>query len=150
MLKYSQKPINPEKYLSELIGFCKEQDDVVSLYLFGSRASGTAGPLSDIDIAILLKEGRNCEVYKDREGFYWDKVNEILYTDEVSFVLLNIAPLTIQYGVITDSKVLYSSNEDIRLSFEERVINFYMDFKPILDEYNKELLRQIKEGTAFG
>lgn len=150
MLKFSQKPIEPEKYLKDLIKFCEIQDDIIALYLFGSRASGMAGPLSDIDIAILLKEGLGKEVYSKKELFYLGKTNEILHTDEVSFVLLNNAPLTGQYGVIIDSKVLYSRNEDERLSFEERVIDEYMDFKPFLDEYDREFLKQIKEGTAFG
>jgi len=63
---------------------------------------------------------------------------------------VNNAPLTGQYGVIIDSKILYSRDEDARLSFEEMVIDEYMDFKPFLDEYDKEFLKQIKEGTAFG
>ena len=33
---------------------------------------------------------------------------------------------------------------------EEKVIDNYMDFRPVLDEYDKEFLKQIKEGTAFG
>ncbi len=150
MLKFSQKPIEPEKYLPDLIEFCKTQDNIIALYLFGSRASGTTGPLSDIDIAILLKEGLGKEAYSKKELFYLGRANEILHPDEVSFVLLNSAPLTGQYGVIIDSKVLYSRDEDERLSFEERVIDEYMDFKPFLDEYDREFLRQIKEGTAFG
>lgn len=150
MLKFSQKPISPEKYLPDLIEFCKAQDDVVALYLFGSRATGSAGPLSDIDIAILLNEGLGKDTYWDKMTFYWDKANEILHSDEVSFVLLNTAPLTIQYGVITESKVMYSRDEDTRFFFEEKIIDKYMDFRPVLDEYDKEFLKQIKEGTAFG
>jgi len=57
MLKFSQKPIEPEKYLPAFIEFCKRQDDIIALYIFGSRASGTYGPLSDIDIAVLLPQG---------------------------------------------------------------------------------------------
>lgn len=149
MLKLSQKTIEPEKYIDNLIEFCKGREDIIALYLFGSRAKDVAGPLSDIDIAILLKEGLGKESYKEKESFYWSKANETLHTDEVSFVLLNIAPLTIQYGVITDSKVLYSKDDGLRLSFEERIINKYMDFRLILNEYDREFLKQIKEGTAF-
>ena len=150
MLKFSQKPIEPEKYLKDLIEFCKTQENIIALYLFGSSAYGTAGPLSDIDIAILLKEGLRKEAYSKKELFYLGMSNKILHTDEVSFVLLNNAPLTGQYGVIMDAKVLYSRDEDARLSFEERVIDEYMDFKPFLEEYDREFLKQIKEGTAFG
>lgn len=149
MLKFSQKQIAPEKYLPALVEFCKTQDEVIALYLFGSRATGSAGPLSDIDIAILLNEGLGKDTYWGKMTFYWDKANDILHTDEVSFILLNTAPLTIQYGVITESKVMYSRDEDTRLSFEEKVIDNYMDFRPVLDEYDKEFLKQIEEGTAF-
>ncbi|MCX5846423.1 MAG: nucleotidyltransferase domain-containing protein [Deltaproteobacteria bacterium] len=150
MLKFSQKPIEPEKYLPAFIEFCKRQDDIIGLYIFGSRASGTHGPLSDIDIAVLLPQGLGRDVYNKKELFYLGKANELLHTDDVSFVVLNKAPLTIQYGVITDSKVLYAKDEEARLSYEETVIDRYMDFKPVLDEYDREFVRQIKEGTAFG
>ena len=150
MLKFSQNPIEPEKYLSSLIDFFKAQNDVVAVYLFGSRASGTAGPLSDIDIAVLLKEGLGKEMYSEKEVNYLSRANDILHTDEVSFVLLNKAPLTIKYGVITDAKILFSRDEDARFSFEERVMDEYMDFRPVLEEYDREVLRQIREGVAFG
>lgn len=150
MLKFSQNPIEPEKYLSSLIDFFKAQNDVVAVYLFGSRASGTAGPLSDIDIAVLLRKGLGNGIYSEKEMDYLGKSNEILRTDEVSFVLLNKAPLTIQYGVISEAKVLFSRDEDARLSFEERVIDEYMDFRPVLEEYDREFLRQVREGVAFG
>jgi hypothetical protein len=150
MLKFTPKPIHPEKYLPALIEFCTKQDDIIALYLFGSRASGTQGALSDIDIAVLLPQGSRQDFYNERELFYLGEVNEILHTDEVSFIVLNKAPLTVQYGVITDAKVLYSKDEEARLLFEEAVIDGYMDFKPVLDEYDREFVRQIKEGTAFG
>lgn len=150
MLKFSQNSIEPEKYLPGLIEFFKTQYDVISVYLFGSRASGTAGPLSDIDIAVLLKEGLGKGIYSEKEMDCLGKSNDILHTDEVSFVLLNKAPLTIQYGVISEAKVLFSRDEEVRLSFEERVIDEYMDFRPVLDEYDREFLRQVREGIAFG
>ncbi|MEN6320250.1 MAG: nucleotidyltransferase domain-containing protein [Syntrophaceae bacterium] len=150
MLKFSQIPIEPEKYIPDLIEFCRKQDDIVALYLFGSRASGTHGPLSDIDIAVLLENGLGRDEYNTKELSYLGEANTLLHTDEISFVVLNKAPLTIQYGVIIDAKVLYSKDEEARLFFEETVIDKYMDFKPVLDDYDREFLRQIKEGTAFG
>lgn len=150
MLLFSQKPISPEQYLPDLIEFFKTQSDVVAVYLFGSRASCTAGPLSDIDIAVLLKEGLGKGIYSEKEMDYLGKANDILHTDEVSFVLLNKAPLTIQYGVLTEAKVLFSRDEEARLSFEERVIDEYIDFRPVLEEYDREFLMQIREGIAFG
>lgn len=149
MLKFSQNPIEPEKHLPSLIEFFRAQNDVVAVYLFGSRASGAAGPLSDIDIAVLLKEGLGKDIYSEKEMIYLSRANDILHTDEVSFVLLNKAPLTIKYGVITEAKVLFSRDEEVRLSFEERVMDEYMDFRPVLDDYDREFLRQIREGVAF-
>jgi predicted nucleotidyltransferase len=33
----------------------EQEPDVVVAYLFGSVARGTAGPLSDVDVAVLLR-----------------------------------------------------------------------------------------------
>jgi predicted nucleotidyltransferase len=150
VLKFSEKQIEPEKHLPKLIEFCRNRDDIIALYIFGSRASGTHGPLSDIDIAVLLMQGLEKDLYTKKELDYLNETNEILHTDEVSFVVLNTAPLTIQYGIIIDAKVLYSKDEETRLFFEEIVVDKYMDFKPVLDAYDREFIRQIKEGTAFG
>ncbi|MBC8231065.1 nucleotidyltransferase domain-containing protein [bacterium] len=45
--------IDIEKYISKLSNLFA-QEPVKVVYLFGSQAMGTAGPLSDIDIGILL------------------------------------------------------------------------------------------------
>jgi predicted nucleotidyltransferase len=47
--------VNLEPYLPELKRIF-EQRGVVLAYLFGSQATGRAGPLSDVDFAVLLDQ----------------------------------------------------------------------------------------------
>src|SRR3989304_2729487 len=100
MLKFSQKPIEPEKYLRNLIEFCASQGDIIALYLFGSRAHGIAGPLSDIDIAILLKGGLGKEAYGEKDVFSVGAVAVSWRTAAVGLLLLHLCRDTGQYGVI--------------------------------------------------
>jgi predicted nucleotidyltransferase len=73
---------------------------VVLAYLFGSQAEGTAGPLSDVDIAVLL------EPQVDRERWFQvrlDLTNELMglfhrdkvdWQDSETFLFTSTLPLT--------------------------------------------------------
>src|ERR1700681_2023078 len=39
---------------------------VVAAYLFGSLARGTAGPLSDVDVALLIRDAREADAICER------------------------------------------------------------------------------------
>jgi predicted nucleotidyltransferase len=115
---------------------------VVALYLFGSYAHGAEGPLSDVDIAVLLHapgEDDGGRLGLDLLG----EVNRLLGTDEVSFVVLNEAPLTLRYEVVRTGKVLVDNDRSARLRFETHTEDLYLDFKPFLEAYDEALLRQL-------
>lgn len=68
----------PDRVMDEVAGFAKK-NSVTKVILFGSRAKGTNGERSDIDIAVIGG---------DLEGFCWDikeKVNSLLSFDIVEF-----------------------------------------------------------------
>lgn len=68
----------PDSVMDEVAGFAKK-NSVTKVILFGSRAKGTNGERSDIDIAVAGG---------DFEGFYWDikeKINSLLSFDIVEF-----------------------------------------------------------------
>ena len=65
-------------------------------------------------------------------------------TYQVSVVLLNKAPLVISYGVLKESKVLFSANDNLRLDFEEKIIKQYLDFRYHLNIYDNEFISMIK------
>jgi hypothetical protein len=116
---------------------------VVAVYLFGSFARGEEGPLSDIDLALLLNPRTARADLAPLALDYLIELNSLLGTDEVGFVLLNSAPLTLRHEVVRTGKVLVDNDPEARLDLEVRTEDLYMDFKPALDAYDDELLRQL-------
>ncbi len=147
MIKFGKSLKDQDKRLPELVEVLSKRIDILAIYLFGSRATGTSDDLSDIDIALLLK---SAHAPLDIELELIDTITTTLGTDEVSLVVLNNAPLTIRYGVIKDPKVLYSADDNARLSFEESVRKQYLDFSYYLNQYDAEFISQLKTGKFHG
>jgi predicted nucleotidyltransferase len=145
MIKYGKKLTGTEDRLPQLAEKLSERNDILAIYLFGSRALKIADDMSDIDIAILLRDDK---LSFDEELHLLNEINSILGTDEVSLVILNKAPLVIRNGVIKESKVLYCVDDNARFMFEENVIKQYMDFKYYLDAYDKEFMASMKYGKV--
>ena len=113
-------------------------------YLFGSQATGKAGPLSDIDIAVLL--GGPPDKWFDCRLDLIGMISEALRSDHLDLVLLNEAPPLLRDRVIRYGRVIFCRDEPARIEFEVRTMREYLDFKPYRDLYAKEMLKQIREG----
>ncbi len=122
---------------------------VVAAYLFGSHTSGRPTSLSDIDVGILLIEG-----LPDMESFRIEmsltgELEKIFNTINIDLVVLNKAPLPIQYNA-TCGKLLFCTDHDKSIDFEVYVRKYYIDCLPIYREYREEFFKRIKEGRAPG
>jgi len=94
-------------------------------YLFGSLAKGTAGPLSDIDVAVYLKEETDSgEVKLDLTARLMDAQG----ADRVDVVVLNDAPLPLQARVLRCNRILLDRAPHRRHAFESLVLREYFDF----------------------
>lgn len=122
------------------------QPDVVLVYLYGSYALGKTWAESDLDIGVL---------FDDKETPYETFKQALRCAGELQFRLggievdlreLNGAPVEFLMQVIKSGRCLYARSERSRVQFETRVIREYLDFKPVLDEYYRELRQRLKEG----
>ena len=127
-----------EKTSQELPFFFEEEKPIVVAYLFGSMAKGTAGRLSDVDIAILMS--RDHRPTLDYHLYLMSKLANILRR-EVDVVILNEATPLLRFEVIKHGKVLYCRDEIERIAFEERTIDEYLDMNKIEKEYLECLLQ---------
>lgn len=79
----------------------KDYPYIASAYLFGSQVSGKTGPMSDVDIAILVTEdapkGRKLIHEEDYLSY---KVAKALDVEEVDLVDLNSQGLIFQHNVL--------------------------------------------------
>ena len=120
--------------------------EVVSIYLFGSRAQGMEGPLSDYDFGILMHASgshRGDAVYDTLYDLLAPHCPRTLENDVIDIVFLHDAPLELRMHIVRYGKVLYDANPKLRLRFEERTQLEYADFKPILDEMDRVILKSL-------
>jgi len=122
---------------------------VAVVYLFGSQARGDSGPLSDVDIAVLLTGQPTAEECAQQQLALLDKVTAYLRRDDVDVVILNRAPLLLQHRVIRDGTVLFCRDDLYRVRYEAQTIMAYLDFRYYQERYFDALKdRILREGLG--
>jgi len=110
---------------------------VAVVYLFGSKATRRASPLSDTDIGVVLGEMRP---EQDTRAQYIAlfKIFSDLYPDsKVDIVFLQRAPLALQFSAIRDGKVIFEEDPVFRADYENLVVKQYLDFRPVLELFDR-------------
>jgi predicted nucleotidyltransferase len=103
---------------------------VLVAYLFGSHATGRAGPASDRDIAVLL----DADLTRQQRG-RWQleligRLLDLYRSDAIDLVILNDAPPLVRFEVIRVRHVLYNRDDEARVAFEVRTMQEWFDWAP--------------------
>jgi len=108
---------------------------LVVAYLFGSVARGTAGPTSDVDVAVLF----DTTPPRALEGLPVHLQNDLEHVTarRVDLVVLNEAPPDLVHRVLRDGIILVEGDRAARVRFEVRARNEYFDLLPVLQEYRR-------------
>jgi predicted nucleotidyltransferase len=125
MIRYTKLPENIERLLPKAQAYLQSRSDITFAYLFGSLARGRSTPLSDVDIAVYLSEG---EITIERKMEILGKLMELLETDEIDFVILNTAPLTLRMKVLENKTVIVDNAPFLRYAYESVTMRKYFDF----------------------
>ncbi len=149
MIKFKKIEHDVEKYFPEATSFLRGDSDISAAYLFGSYAKGRTGPLSDVDLAVLLVEGFPGEQYFDKQLDLQGNLSRILKTDEVDIVILNKANYVLAYEVLKSGKLLFTKDLIQRISFQKNVLDNYLDTQRLRSVNFAKMRKRIKEGT-FG
>ncbi len=107
------------------------------VYLFGSKVTGRANRLSDVDIGVVLK---SLPMSADTRVLYnvlYQLFSELYPKSKIDIVFLQKAPLSFQYAVIKEGKVLYEENPKMTVDYEYKVVNQYLDFRTFLDFFDR-------------
>lgn len=124
-----------KRQLKSLESIFTAYPEVVLAYLFGSRASGKSGPLSDYDFAVYLEEKDKKRMF-DIKLALMDKIGRILKTDKVDIVVLNLTESPeLKYNIIARGRLIYEK-EPYRVIVEPKILNEYFDFRALLLRYN--------------
>lgn len=121
--------------LKKLFDIFKLYSAIKLVYLFGSRASGKIGPLSDYDFAFYLDEKDAKKRFNIRLELI-GKISMVLKTNDVDVCILNdIDGPELKYNIINDG-VLIFEKEPFKVLVEPRILTEYFDFREILLRYN--------------
>jgi predicted nucleotidyltransferase len=129
-----------------------ERDEIEFAYLFGSHAKGTAGQLSDIDIAVYVKD-KTLSLKKQYPYGYKAalaaELMRILKTNDVDIVVLNEAKPFLRHQVIKYGRLLKCVNEELRVMFWVDTLQRYDDAKWLMKIQHDSMKKRIARGT-FG
>ena len=129
-----------------LLAFLAGQEYVKLAYLFGSVVGGRGGKLSDVDIAVFLDES-----LKKRDMFNLhvkliSELTSILKTDKLDLVIMNDAPLTLNYEIIKANRPLLVRDEEKKIDFEHGILSSYLDRRYYEKRWASEFLKKVAEG----
>ena len=145
MIKFHKIKTDHRNFLHRVKEFFRQTPEIVLAYIFGSYAKDNPQPLSDFDIAVLIEEIKQEKLGSKRLELL-SQIMDILHTDEVDLVMLNYAPLTLQFEIIKNGKLLYRTGEAKRIEYEIEVVNKFLDTTTIRKEYFRYLRMAIKQG----
>ena len=142
-------PIGPiEDYLPQLQAVFEKQG-VILAYLYGSQASGKAGPLSDVDIAVLFARGVESRERFDRILKLMGALSGVFKRDDVNVLDLDEGTPLLNNNVRLHGRAIFCADERARIAFEVNVLQRYLDTVPLRRELNEYLVARIRCGL-FG
>jgi uncharacterized protein len=110
---------------------------IVLVYVFGSFAQGDTGPMSDLDLAVLLTRTAPVAVLRAELEDAFSTFSDELPLD---LLILNQAPVELAYSVISQGQVLYERAIVERVEYEADVMGRYGDYLPFLRAQRNDIV----------
>jgi len=132
--------------LPKLAAYFASQPSVALAYVFGSQVRGKAGPLSDLDVAVLLAGEPTPAECTDRRLDFIGDLMRLLQTNDVDVVVLNVAPLALRYAVLRSGRLVFARQQQEAIEFRVQTASRYFDFRPLLERHQRIFFERIKRG----
>lgn len=145
MVKMDERSVVPRLDDAALVRLrgALDRPEVVAAWIFGSQAAGRTGPLSDIDIAVWLRQPED-------DGLdVRAAATHALATEQVDLVPLDRAPVALRYSALSRRIMIVDRDPDERIRRETRTVLDYFDQEP-LRHAEWDGLRQRLAKDTFG
>ena len=123
MIRFKKLPENIQQKIITLTEFLVSNPNIVFAYLFGGLAKERQNPLSDIDVAVYIKNMKKLDYIK-----LFGEITDMLGTDELDLVILNTSPISLTGRILQNRKVLTDKNPFLRHRYESINLREYFDF----------------------
>jgi uncharacterized protein len=152
--------LDREQLVGRLKRFFSDRPEIAAAYLFGSAAGDRFGPLSDVDVAVLVRGGpegpvrsggsrstaRLGEVEVDLAG----RLPALAGGRRVDVVVLNQAPVHLAFAAVHEGILLHGQADPQRVLYEVDLLRRYTDYRPVIREYQTALRKRIENGGFLG
>jgi len=119
---------------------CLAHEGIIAAYVFGSQATGEAGPHSDVDVAVLLDEDRQ----QDFDSLQFMVDLEKALNRSVDLVVLNRAGEPIKHQVRRDGRIVFDRDPKRRKHWEIMSTKFYQDYLHLHAIYMQGMKKALK------
>jgi predicted nucleotidyltransferase len=123
------------------------RNDVVLAYVFGSQARGEAGPLSDVDVAILFAADASRQDRFERVLVMSNALGVMVQREDVDVIDLQEASPLLRHRVYYDGHLLYCPDDAVRVRFETTALRDYVDTAPLRRLKEKFLYQRFVKGV---
>ncbi len=124
MIRYKKLPEDILRKINLLSELFLNDSNIVFAYLFGGLLKERPNPLSDVDIAVFVKNTKKLDYLE-----LFNKITNALGTDEVDLVILNTSPLSLTGRVLQKRRILIDKDPLLRHRYESLILRNYSDFK---------------------
>jgi predicted nucleotidyltransferase len=126
-----------------------DREGVVAASLVGSQATGRAGPLSDVDVAVWLDAALDPPARLHLQLALASAAAEALGTGEVDVIVLDDAPPLVRQRAMASAIRLVDRDPRERVRRETAALVEYLDTIPLRATLDAGLRRRLAEGR-FG
>jgi predicted nucleotidyltransferase len=145
---YAQTPLG--KVSHAIAEFVSSKKEILAAYVFGSVASGRTRRDSDVDVAVLLRDGMSpSRRFQFRLKLIAD-LGAKLHRSDVDVVILNESPPLLAHRVLSKGKLAFERSASARIRFQVMTANRYADMVPAYETYLRYLKKSIREGRIIG
>jgi len=125
-----------QKAIEQIIELAKADDSIEVVWLYGSRAKGTASDVSDYDLAIAL----NNKINELKTDFYCEQLADEWsqqLASPISIVDINKIPTPLAYNVINEGVVIESNNDFRRHLEQQRIWSLWENYEHEYERHRK-------------
>lgn len=135
--------------IEKIKSYLYSRDEVVTAYIFGSYTIEKVSSMSDIDIAVLLRDSVDSKEYGHIKLTITNDLIEQISFDRIDIVLLDIASPLLSHEVLKKGMLLFSKDETMRIQYTANAIIRYLDTIYLRSVQDRILHEKIRSGN-FG
>lgn len=122
--------------------------DIAAAYIYGSAARGKLTPMSDIDVALVLRER---SAFNQKLSLLVEVGSDLqkLFRREADVKILNeVQSLPLLHEILSTGKLVFERDRELHRAFVARAVIAYLDFEPIYERCLTTYARRIRHGKA--